>query len=200
MSTIKNSLRNNLRQQRLQLTPSVIKQASERIATQLLNVNEFLDAQHVALYMAQEGEVDTQALTRILWRQNKKCYLPIVADTKEKNLAFIHYQENDTLIENRFGILEPVHRNEKLFKPEALDLVLMPVVGFDTQGNRLGRGAGYYDHTFHFLLTTPKPKRPVLIGLAYDFQEVETITPNDWDVPLDCVVTESTVLKHPTQA
>ena len=71
--------------------------------------------------------------------------------------------------------------------------MLVPLVGFDGAGNRLGMGAGYYDRTFAFRHARRHWRGPRLIGVAYDCQEVDAIDDRAWDVPLDGVVTESGV-------
>ena len=74
-----------------------------------------------------------------------------------------------------------------------LDLVLMPLVGFDSTGSRLGMGGGFYDRSFAFLRRRQKWRKPNLIGAAFDCQKVEQIDGQSWDVPLSGVMTESGV-------
>jgi 5-formyltetrahydrofolate cyclo-ligase len=69
-------------------------------------------------------------------------------------------------------------------------LVFSPLVAFDAQCHRIGRGAGYYDHTFSFV-KTDSVKRPLLIGLGYEFQKVADTEPSKWDVSMDHIMTEA---------
>ena len=85
---------------------------------------------------------------------------------------------------------EPI--NGQSVQPDALDLVLTPLVAFDAQKNRIGMGGGYYDRTFSFLEQKPDAIKPVLAGLAFERQRVEKIPSNPWDIPLLHVFTEST--------
>ena len=71
-----------------------------------------------------------------------------------------------------------------------LDVVIAPLVAFDESLNRLGMGGGYYDRTFAFRKRARVLRRPVLIGVAYSFQRVDRLQPENWDVPLDVVITE----------
>ena len=87
---------------------------------------------------------------------------------------------------NRFGIPESIAA--ELLEATSLDVVLLPVVAFDRLGHRLGTGGGYYDRTFAFRQGSSSP--PLLIGIAYAFQEVDAIEVAAWDVDLDWVVTE----------
>jgi 5-formyltetrahydrofolate cyclo-ligase len=82
-----------------------------------------------------------------------------------------------------------VHRQR--IQPLALDLVLTPLVGFDHKGNRLGMGGGYYDRSFAFLLRRQNWKKPRLVGLAYDFQQLDKLPAKNWDVPLTAVATDT---------
>jgi len=106
---------------------------------------------------------------------------------EDKSLWFIRYVKNDALKQNQFAIFEPVDHSNKLSADE-LDMVLAPLVAFDSSGQRLGTGGGYYDRTFCNLDVTNK--KPLMIGLAYQAQEAESIPHEPWDIKLDGVITE----------
>ncbi len=89
---------------------------------------------------------------------------------------------------NRFGISEPRTIATPLYANQ-LTLILLPLVAFDRSGNRLGMGAGYYDRALQ-ALKHQVGTRPLLIGLAHSFQEVEKIDAQTWDVPLDAILTD----------
>jgi 5-formyltetrahydrofolate cyclo-ligase len=92
---------------------------------------------------------------------------------------------------NAYGIAEPVAAASTRVDSRGLDAVLVPVVGFDRHGNRLGMGAGYYDRALrHLRGGSRRWRRPRLVGLAFACQQVERIVPSAWDIPLDVVVTE----------
>ena len=93
----------------------------------------------------------------------------------------------------RFGIPEPARIHDRRIKSIALDLVLLPLVAFDTAGHRLGMGGGYYDHSFEFIRRRVHWNKPRLVGLAYEFQRLPLIEPEPWDVSLDAVATEQGV-------
>lgn len=177
-----------LRQRRAQLSLIEQQHASQRVVNQLLAHPLFINSQHIAGYLASEGEINMQALFESSWQQAKVCYLPTVL---KQTLVFTPYQSHTSLIPNRWGILEPHTPTTQTHQPLiALDLVLLPLIAFDAQGHRLGRGAGYYDRSFSFLLMEPKPTRPYMIGLAYDWQRVDSLLAAAWDVPLDAIVTD----------
>jgi 5-formyltetrahydrofolate cyclo-ligase len=98
---------------------------------------------------------------------------------------------------NRYGIPEPVAPGE-LLEPFQLDLVLVPLLGFDRRGHRLGHGGGYYDRSFAFLNEQVRPTEPLLVGIAYDFQELEIVNEEPWDVALDFIATNRELIDcHP---
>ncbi len=98
---------------------------------------------------------------------------------------------------NQYGITEPDPDSTQLVCRGRLDLVLVPLVAFDGNGNRLGMGAGYYDRTFHFLRHRRHWLKPRLVGLAFDMQRVADLQPAAWDVPLNAVVTETGLTRFP---
>jgi len=138
-------------------------------------------------YLASQEEFDTGPIINAVWQAKKNCYLPVIADGPEKNLQFLQYQSHDILYPNRYHILEP--RATPMILVRQLDVVLVPLVGFDREGNRLGMGSGFYDRTFSFLRDN-KTASPCLIGVAYQVQQVENILPDEWDVPLMGILTE----------
>jgi 5-formyltetrahydrofolate cyclo-ligase len=151
--------------------------------------NTFKSANHIACYNDFNNEVSTQLLIEKIWAEKKICYLPILHPENSSKLTFIRYDKDDRLQKNKFGILEPRFSPDKIIPGEQLDLVFLPLVAFDRNGNRLGMGAGYYDKTFAFR-QNPKSSKPLLIGLAFALQEHAEIPFDHWDILLDGVVTE----------
>lgn len=92
---------------------------------------------------------------------------------------------------NVYGIPEPRYRNRRIHHAVELDLLLVPLVGFDASCNRLGMGGGFYDHTLAHLSHARHYRRPKLIGVAHECQRVDAIERFPWDVPLDLVITET---------
>lgn len=186
----KPALRKKLRARRQQLHIDAIAAASKGVTSQVILLTAFIKSQTVGIYLAQENEIDTQAIMDAAILQNKQLYLPVVPPGKSKALSFYPYHPQDPLHEDRYGILEPDSKQQTACAPNALDVVFLPLVAFDRACDRIGRGAGYYDHTFSFVMTTTV-KRPILIGLGYEFQQIEGTEPTKWDVPMDYIVTES---------
>ena len=107
----------------------------------------------------------------------------------DRQLRFAPWQAGDPVEPNRHGIPEPA-RIERPLAPFQLDLVLVPLLAFDRRGQRLGYGGGWYDRSFAFLAEQQRPTEPLLVGVAYDFQEQDAIAPEAWDVALDFVATD----------
>lgn len=165
------------------------QQASHLIIQQTLRTHVFLRSQRIAFYIPHRNEVNTQLLIEKAFEYGKRCYLPILHPIKHNQMWFGAYQQGDVLKENYLGILEPNLAVAEKVAPWSLDLVITPLVAFDQQGNRLGMGGGYYDRTFSFL-KSKQNRKPKLMGLAYHFQQLETIPAATWDIALDYVITE----------
>lgn len=161
-------------------------------ATNLFQESVFFSkSQHIACYLARTEEFDCAPLIQSIWQANKHCYLPVLS-SQEGYLDFAAYHSENKLYLNRFRILEP--ENTQKISASELDLVLLPLVGFDLKGNRLGVGGGYYDRTFSFLQNQKRVK-PLLIGLGFECQQVHQLPYDEWDVQLDGVLTEKKIYK-----
>jgi 5-formyltetrahydrofolate cyclo-ligase len=137
--------------------------------------------------------MDPRPLMDYLCSMGKTLYLPVLVNFSERKLWFSAYTPGDPLVRNRFGIPEPKRVHDRRIRTVALDLVLLPLVAFDTMGHRLGMGGGYYDHSFEFINLRVHWRKPRLVGLAYEFQRVPLIEPEPWDIPLDAIATEQGV-------
>lgn len=186
-------LRQALRARRRSLSKTQQQQAALNLIRQLRQQPWFIQAKTLVVYLANDGELDPEPLAQMAASLNKKVYLPVLHPLQPGFLWFIHWVPGQTpLIKNRFGIHEPKLRGYGLFRhrrvqPWAVDLVLMPLVGFDRHGGRLGMGGGFYDRTFD--ISKSRARRPLLIGLAHGCQEVADLPQAAWDVPLDAVAT-----------
>lgn len=153
----------------------------------MLQSPAFLQAEHIACYFAQDHEFDCSLLMEAIWDAGKNVYLPILLSKQENCLEFVRYQPKDNLRLNKFHILEPDHT--ETFPAEKLQLVIMPLVGFDLRGNRLGMGGGFYDRTFEFMQKSIDTQ-PILYGAAFECQKVDVLPQDPWDIPLAGVLTE----------
>jgi len=204
MKLNKQTIRHHITQQRKQLSKEQQQQRSQQTANHLYQSTCFMQAKHIAYYLPIAGEADPTSLQKrtksiaSLHTHNteRTFYLPIVAQYGENSLLFAKVDKNTNYKKNKYGIKEPIYHPKDLRAADQLDLVITPLVGFDQQGNRLGMGGGYYDRTFAFKNqnNTNAQKKPILIGYAYDFQQIDRLQAEDWDIPLDGIVTESGIL------
>ncbi|ODS24056.1 5-formyltetrahydrofolate cyclo-ligase [Candidatus Endobugula sertula] len=170
-----------MRRRRCAVGQGAQKRASYELAMNILQTEIYRESRHIAFYLANEGEIGLGFLLKKAWSQGKTCYLPVI---EKERLAFVNYTPTTPLESNKYGILEPV--SGSIIAACSLDLVLTPLVAFDKYNHRIGMGGGYYDKTFE---RGGSKRRALMMGVAYYFQQVRKITPEPWDVPLDCVVT-----------
>jgi 5-formyltetrahydrofolate cyclo-ligase len=176
--------------QRARVAPADIRRAGAAVARRLIDLPAVIAATRLGLYRPIRGEIDTDAIAQWAWRRGRRVYLPVT--TPPRTMTFARWRAGDRFGQSRFGIDEPLPEARRI-APAGLDVVCVPVVAFDRTGTRLGHGAGYYDATFAFRVTTRRTK-PLLVGLAYAFQEVAPLARRPWDVPLDVVVTDTEVV------
>lgn len=182
------ALRRDLRARRAALSAAQRVAAAQGLVAQVEQVPEFITDHRIAGYWATAGELPLAALMAGVLARGQIWHLPIVAD--DGLLRFAPWRMGDALAPNRYGIPEPVCAPGQSLSPQEMDVVLVPLLGFDRSGHRLGFGGGYYDRSFSFLLGRADVGKPVLVGVGYAMQEVERIDAQPWDVRLDYVATE----------
>lgn len=180
-------LRKHLRQARRGLSSNFRRKATSAIVHRLLHGPWLRRARDIACYLAHDGEVDLGALPPILWRRGKRLWLPRVPPTPRKQLTFVAYQPLTRWRKNRFGIPEPLTRQQCPLR--RLDIVLTPLVGYTATGSRLGMGGGFYDRTFAYRHWSSLHK-PRLVGIGFACQQRVTLPQSPWDVSLDAWVNE----------
>jgi 5-formyltetrahydrofolate cyclo-ligase len=140
-------------------------------------------------YIPTKGEFDCLPLVnRALW-MGMKCFLPMVPPARQKKLWFSHLGDGPHWALNRYGIPEYV-RHDGRIRVSGLDLLFIPMLGFDQAGYRMGMGGGYYDASLAYLAQRRYWRRPLLVGLAFEVQGLEQLPTDPWDIPLDAVITE----------
>ncbi|BFN25986.1 putative 5-formyltetrahydrofolate cyclo-ligase [Pseudomonas sp. SCT] len=184
------ALRRKLRQARRQLTPAQQRLAARRLYRQLAQHPLFRRARHIALYLPNDGEIDPRPLLHAAQRRGKATYLPVLNPWPRTRMVFQRIEPGERLRRNRFGIPEPVIRTARQRRVWALDLLLMPLVGFDGNGGRLGMGGGFYDRSLAYRAMRKKSHKPTLLGLAHECQRVDQLPLESWDVALQATVTD----------
>jgi 5-formyltetrahydrofolate cyclo-ligase len=189
--TNRSDKRQQLRARRRALNDNERLHRSRTLCRQLSRQPLFHNSHKIAAYLPADGEIATQPLIELAWRMKKQVYLPVLRPFLENRLWFARFDADTRLVSNRYGIAEPELVHRQRITPQALDIVLAPLVGFDRDGNRLGMGGGFYDRSFAYLLRRKHWRKPRLIGLAYGFQRLPRLPVQPWDVPLTAVATES---------
>lgn len=184
------ALRRQLRQARRALTPSQQKRAARALYRHLAQAPVFHRARHLALYLPNDGEIDPRPLMREAQRRGKRVYLPVLKAWPRTRMALQWIRKGERLGRNRFGIREPRPCPGRQRKIWTLDLVLLPLVGFDEHGARLGMGGGFYDRSLAYRARRRAWLKPTLLGLAHECQKVDRLEMAAWDVPLQAVVTD----------
>ena len=189
MNAERTFLRQRLRLERRAI-PAVDRiAAAESLARQLLALSFAPRRGNVAGYWAVDGEIGLHAWQLGLSPEVRYC-LPVLGD--DGQLAFAPWRPGEALASNRFGIPEPIVEPAALLAPADLDLVVLPLVGYDHNGHRLGMWGGWYDRSFAFRHETPAP--PWLVGAGFASQRVDALGRQAWDVRLDALCNERETL------
>lgn len=175
-----------LRERRAALDEDEQAAASMAIMARLARLPVLRDAPLVAGYRAVRGEIDIDAALALLAERGTVVTVPRVVG---EHLEFIPWSPEAETIAGSFGIAEPLGGEPVPFRRHTA--VLTPLVAFDRQGQRLGQGGGFYDRA----MAMAGEERPVMIGVAHAFQQVERIPAEPWDQPLDAVVTEDEIVE-----
>jgi len=188
----KRALRRSLRHQRRALSEHEQRLAAQRLCQRLKTLPEIRRARRLSLYLPVNGEIDPTPLLPWLRQRNVNIYLPVLRPFSANRLWFVAYRPDTPMIKNRFGIWEPdvrfsAQRRNRL-PTWALDTLIVPLVGFDANANRMGMGGGFYDRSLAFM-HRPGPS-PTLIGVAHACQQVASLPVEPWDVPLQVVVSD----------
>ena len=192
MPSTKAELRAYFRAQRSYLNQSEQISAAKNLVAQCNQLSSFKSASKVALYLANNNELDPKLLIESCWESAKTVYLPVLHPFAPGHLAFFQYTESTLMLKNRFGILEPKLDITTISPISDLDIVFTPLVAFDINGHRLGMGGGFYDRT---LAKIGQANKTQIIGLAHDCQQANTLVADSWDIPLSCIITPTRIIK-----
>ena len=179
--------RTQLRARRQALTNPFREKAAVSMTEQMLSVLSHARAIHIGTYHSLPEEMGTTYLINALMSLDKQVYLPTIIESPSPLLNFISINKKTHFSKNKYQIFEPeINDDNKLIKVSQLDALILPLVGFDLMGNRLGMGKGYYDRT----LACCHP-HPLLIGIGYACQTLNEVPHNEKDVKLSIIITES---------
>jgi 5-formyltetrahydrofolate cyclo-ligase len=191
------TLRRQMRSQRRQISAAQQQRAAHALCRRIARLPAFRHARRVAIYYPVAGEIDPRPLAGLARRLGKSTLLPLLpAAGRAGALQFGRWQGEPIRRLNRLAIPEPAGRRWRMGE---LDLVLMPLVAFDADGNRVGMGGGYYDRTFSRRRLGGRWRHPRLIGIAHDLQRVERLQPTPLDIRPDRICTDAACYPEPSR-
>lgn len=182
----KKAIRQAVLKKRHALSNEIKRAYSAEIKKALFALKEFQEARNIMFFASFGSEVDTSAMITEALRAGKKVSLPRV---KDDGLAIYEITGLEDLVTGYMGIPEPVAKAQRLRSLRDIDIVIMPGVAFDLEGNRLGYGKGYYDR-----MLSAGGNKPLLVALAFEEQVVEHIPAESHDIKVDAIVTEKRVI------
>lgn len=192
------SIRRDIRHKRAALSENEQQLAARKLQTKLSAYSQIKQAKSIAVYLANDGELDLFPFIDWCWQENKNVYLPVIHPFSPGNLLFLHYTKLTIMTTNKYGICEPKLDVRTLKHVNEIDVMCTPLVAFDDKGNRLGMGGGFYDRTLEQWYKTSTiqnlPVKPFPIGIAHDCQRVEFIPSEEWDIPLPQIITPQITL------
>jgi 5-formyltetrahydrofolate cyclo-ligase len=195
LTATRKALRKQLRAKRRTLSSKERNLYAQALAKNVDGWLHLRPSWRIAIYSALPEELDATPLIELARRRGCRIYLPrIDRHSLGRKMQFVEISGRHR--SNRLGISEP--QGARTIGARWLDVVFLPLVGFDARGVRLGTGGGFYDRAFAFRRWRTAWHTPQLIGLGYSFQQVEHITSAAHDVLMDAVVTEKGVVRCAT--
>ena len=186
----KAEIRKRILERRGSLTAEETGEKSERIFSQLCALRSYKDAKMILVYMDYKNEVRTGAFIKKCIEEGKRIALPKVEVHGDRMLSLYEIESlGRDIFAGYKGIPEPNCETLRKIEPTEIDLLVIPGVAFDTERNRLGYGAGYYDR-----LLPGTRSDSIKAGVAYTLQIVDKIPAGSYDIPMDLVITEDRIL------
>ena len=187
---MKAALRKQLRAARRALSGAEHRRRSTRAALGVTHLAAFAAGKRIAVYLPFDRETDTAPLIVAARRRGLRIFVPVIVDKRHARIRFYPLGKRTRV--GTFGIAVP-HRRGVPVSARWLNLVVVPLVGVDRHGRRLGLGGGYYDRALQFRRLRHVWQGPHLVGLAFDCQQTDTSFAQNWDVRLNSLATESGV-------
>jgi 5-formyltetrahydrofolate cyclo-ligase len=181
-------LRKQMRARRRSLSVADYGHRSRLAAKAVAGLPMFRAGNRIALYLPFDRETDTAALIAAARRRGARVFVPVIVDRRHARIRF--YPLGAETRRGTFGITVPALLARPI-APRWLNLIVVPLVGVDAAGRRLGMGGGFYDRALEFRRRRRHWPGPHLVGLAFDCQRTDSSFAESWDVRLDSLATES---------
>jgi len=189
-------IRQEVRTKRRQLNAEQQQEQANLLCKILIAQIDLEHVKHIAIYLANDGELNTKPFINWCWKNKISVYLPVIHPFNKGHLLFLEYAKTSVMIKNKYGISEPKLDVRTIVAVNDIDIIFAPLVAFDQTGNRLGMGGGFYDRTlavWYLEYQQNKQTKPMPIGLAHNCQKVKAIPIENWDIPLPKIITPSTI-------
>ena len=187
------NLRSSLRQARHDINSEGQIKAAEDLHDSVVKQDFFNEASRLAFYLSFDSEIDPTLIMRKALTEGKFCYLPVISEESSSELSFAPFHQGTKLTPNKWGISEPTLPQIPI-PLASLDVVFVPLVGFNKYCFRLGMGKGFYDRAFSFK-SAKRHRKPLLVGLAHECQLTDDILAASWDVRLEMVITPKRIYR-----
>lgn len=184
---MKDSIRKDLKDKRAELSKNEVFENSIRIKNKLFKMKEFERSSCIMFYVSYDNEVYTHEMIKDCIKNKKNVVVP-VTDKKNKKLIFSKLENWDDLSPGAYNILEPNKEKIKEISINEIDLIIVPGVGFDENGNRIGHGKGYYDNLLK------NSTKALHIGLTFESQILKQIPIDAQDIPVKKIITEKRLI------
>jgi len=189
----KAALRKQLRAARRALDPALHRLHSQLAARLIARLPQFRSGRRVAIYLPFDHETDTAHLIAAAHRRGVRLFVPVVIDRRHRRLSFRPLSARTR--RGAFGILVPVGGGAAV-AARWLHLIVVPFVGVDGAGRRLGMGGGFYDRVAAFRGLRKQWRGPRLVGFGFDCQRVDSFGAETWDLRFDATATERGLQHH----
>jgi 5-formyltetrahydrofolate cyclo-ligase len=183
------TLRRQLRARRRAIVGAERQRAARRVCRLIDQARLLRPGRRIGLYLAMPEELDTTLLLRLAKRRGCVVALPRVTSRRHARMRFFVF--DGVMNRGAYGLREPGGRLQ--LRARELDVVFMPLVGFDAAGHRIGMGKGFYDRCFAHRIRLHNWRRPLLAGVGYEVQQATLLPHAAHDVAVDLIVTDSTV-------
>ena len=187
----KETLRRSMLEKRKNMKKHDVKENSEKIISVLKDLEAFKKSSNIMIYLSFNNEVDTYKLMEYCLQRGKKVIVPFCIKKERKMIPSEVIDPNKELRLNSFGYKEPYKERIREVDTQEIDLVIVPGVVFDIDGNRIGFGAGYYDRFLNRLKSST-----MTIAVCYDYQIVDRVPVDRLDIPVKCIITEKRIIRN----
>ncbi|MHB1655355.1 MAG: 5-formyltetrahydrofolate cyclo-ligase [Burkholderiales bacterium] len=189
-------LRSELRRRRRSISDTDRKIFARQLVRHVLHSGFLLRYRRIGIYLPHGTEINTLYLMNKMLSLRKQVYLPMLPYGRGKKLWFNRIAAGQPWVLNRFGMTE--NRSRRPVRARNLDLIFMPLLGYDDMGYRLGTGGGYYDASLNYLSRRCHWRMPYLIGVSFSCQHLDDrLSPDPWDIPMNAILTERGLHRFP---